>query len=397
MGISILHNTQSVGRKSFGLGQVALNLAKAQTEMGFVSKIWCQDSKEDILWAVESIGISENQIKSYSSVNFARIPYSHAMMSAVKTNGDGFSIIHQHGIWSTCSLVSNSFRKRYRTPIVIAPHGTLQEWALKRSVWKKKLALLAYEKENLKNAACLHATAEAEITNFRDFGLRNPIALIPNGVSEHWLNTSGIAKRFLDHFNLPKDRRILFFLSRITPKKGLPMLLQAIHRVRRDFSDWMLIIAGTDEFDHKKEIESLVEELRLQDMVRLLGPLYDQIKLDAFAASDVFVLPSYSEGAPMAILDCLATGVPVITTKGTPWESLVTFQCGWWVDASVEGLVESLRCMMALSPVRLKDMGKRGKELIRSQYLWSVQAQKTIDLYAWLLGRKSKPDFVISD
>jgi glycosyltransferase involved in cell wall biosynthesis len=159
----------------------------------------------------------------------------------------------------------------------------------------------------------------------------------------------------------------------------------------------MLIIAGKDEFGHKKEIEIIIKNLRLQSMVRFLGPLYGQNKLDAFSASNVFVLPSYSEGSPMVVLDSLAAGVPVITTKMTPWESLVAFKCGWWVDPSVEGLVESLRSMMVLSPGKLKDMGKRGKELVRSQYLWSAQAQKTIDLYEWLLGRKSKPDFVIID
>lgn len=398
MTISILHNTPNVGRESFGLGHVALNLAKAQNEIGCIAKIWCQNEIEDIHGTVASICISEKQIVSFPAIGIASLAYSQAMMCAAKINSDGFNIVHQHGIWTACSQVSNVFRRKHRTPVIIAPHGSLQKWALKRSVLKKKLALLAYENENLQHAACLHATAEAEITDFRDFGLRNPIALIPNGVSEQWLNSSGIAKRFLDHFNLPKDRCIIFFLSRITPKKGLPMLLQAIHRVRCEFAaNWTLVIAGVDEFNHKKEIESLVEKLRLQDLVKLIGPLYDQIKLDAFAASHVFVLPSYSEGAPIIVLESLAAGVPVITTKGTSWENLITYQSGWWVDASVDGLVDALRCMMVLSPMHLEEMGKRGKELVRSQYLWLVQAQKTHDLYAWLLGRKPKPDFVISD
>lgn len=397
MQIHILHNTPLIGRKSFGLGQVALNLVQAQNETGCLAQIWCLDKPEEIRWAVESTGISEKQIVSFQRVGIARLHYSHAMMSAANRNQMEFDIVHQHGIWTACSLTSTIFRRKHKIPIIIAPHGSLEKLPLKKSVWKKKLALIAYENSNLHNASCLHATSEAEVGDFRNFGLKNPIALISNGVSEQSLCSQGIARRFLEDFNLPYDRRILFFLSRITPKKGIPMLLKAIQRLGRGFADWLLVIAGTDEFDHKKEVESLVSELGLNDMVRLLGPLYDQNKRDAFAAANVFILPSYSEGSPMVVLDCMAVGVPVITTKGTPWKSLETFQCGWWVDATVDGLIQALQVMLELSPEQLKVMGRRGKELVKSQYLWTVQARKTIDLYEWLLGRKSKPDFVITN
>ena len=159
--------------------------------------------------------------------------------------------------------------------------------------------------------------------------MKNPIALIDNGVSSKSINDSGVAERFLEQYNLPKNRSILLFLSRITPKKGLPIALQAIHQMRDKLTNWIFVIAGTDEFNHQREIESLVKVLGLGAMIRLVGPLYDQNKLDAFAAADVFILPSYSEGAPMVILDSLAAGVPVLTTKATPWESLIKYQCGW--------------------------------------------------------------------
>ncbi|MRS01692.1 glycosyltransferase [bacterium] len=397
MTISVLHNSPCVGKSSFGLGQVALNLAVAQSQTECFVKVWCQDTAEDIDWACKFSRISKNRIVSFRSGSIKRLFYSPRMISAAKVNTDHFDIIHQHSIWTACSMVSNVFRKRYGIPVVIAPHGALHKWALQRSSWKKKIALFAYENENLQNAACLHATAEAEIDFFRNFGLRNPIALIENGVSMNALEGVGNAKRFIERFNLPGDRRILLFLSRITPQKGLPIMLKAINLIRNEFSNWLFVIGGTDEFNHKKEIESLVKKLNLQDMVHIVEPLYDQIKLDAFAASDAFALPSYSEGAPMVILDSLAAGVPVMTTKGNSWQKLTTYQCGWWADASVDGLVDALRSVIALNPLQLKDMGKRGKELVRSQYLWSVQAQKTHDLYSWLLGRRSKPDFVITD
>ena len=397
MTIRILHNTPGVGKSSMGLGQVALNLAKAQHELGCQAKIWCSGVASDIKWASDFTGINRSQISLFPSVSALNFTFSKAMFDSAKSNKEGFHIVHQHGIWTGCSVITNTFRKRHRMPVVVAAHGSLHKYALERSSWKKKIALLAYENENLRKASCLHATAEAEINDFRNFGLKNPIALIDNGVSSKSINDSGVAERFLEQHNLPKNRRILLFLSRITPKKGLPIALQAICQMRDKLTNWLFVIAGTDEFNHQREIERLVEVLGLGEMIRMVGPLYDQNKSDAFAATDVFILPSYSEGAPMVILDSLAAGVPVLTTKATPWESLIKYQCGWWVSPSIDGLSDALQSASDLSSQQLKEMGMRGKELVRAHYLWSAQAQKSLDLYAWILGKGAKPDFVVSD
>jgi glycosyltransferase involved in cell wall biosynthesis len=393
--LSVLHIVPSIGQTSFGVGQVAVNLAKAQIDQHADSQVWCLDTEDQIDCAVRRTILDRSKIRNFRSFGPARLALSQDMLGAAKLYGGLFDIVHQHGIWTACSQTTNIIREVHRIPIVIAPHGSLQQWALARSPWKKRLALLVYERKNLNKANCLHATAEEEIADFRNYGLSNPIALIPNGVSENWLESEGNSLRFREQYAIPPDHRVLFFLSRITPKKGLPILLEAINRVRNDFGNWLLVIGGTDEFGHLREVKSLVAKLNLQNLVLFTGPLYDQAKRDAFAASDAFVLPSYSEGFPMVILDCLAAGVPVITTKGTPWRRLLDWKCGWWVEASTEGIVEALQEVLFLPKVKLIAMGKRGLELIKSLYMWKAQGSKTLDLYFWLLERQDKPDFVI--
>jgi glycosyltransferase involved in cell wall biosynthesis len=397
MSIKVLHIVPSIGKESFGLGHVPINLAKFSNDLNTDARIWCLDSAEQIDWAIALPGLARDKVTRFHRFPPARLGLSHAMVSAARVDGGDFDIVHQHGIWTACSYVSNTIRRFYRTPTVLAPHGMLHEWALKHSQWKKRLALFAYEHQNLRKAACLHATSETEVSDFRDFGLSNPIAVIPNGASATWLDSHGDGQRFRQKFSIRSDHRILLFLSRITPKKGLPILLHALDRIRNDFSDWQLVIAGSDEFCHLQEVASLVAKLKLENLILFTGPLYDQAKRDAFAASDAFVLPSHSEGAPMVVLDSLATGVPVITTKVTPWKDLETLKCGWWVEATVDGLIKALQGMLASDPEKLKVMGQRGRELVKSQYLWSVQAVKTIGLYEWLLRLKPKPDFVITD
>jgi glycosyltransferase involved in cell wall biosynthesis len=360
MSIRSLQVTIKIGKESTGTGQVAVNLAMALNDLKADARIWCLDLANQIDWAITQSGLARNKVRSFHRFGFSKLGYSAAMLSAAKSDGGNFDVVHQHGIWTACSHISNRLREVHRLPIVIAPHGTLQSWALMRSPWKKRLALLAYERKNLHQAACLHATAEAEVSDFRDYGLSNPIALISNGVSENWLESKGNGIRFRAQHAIPSNRRLLLFLSRITPKKGLPILLESIDSVRNDFSDWLLIIAGTDEFGHLQEVKSLVAKMNLQNLVIFTGPLYEQKKRDAFAASDAFVLPSYSEGSPIVILDCLATGVPVITTKGSPWKRLVDLQCGWWVEANRVGLSQALQDMLSLPKYQLQTMGQRG-------------------------------------
>ncbi|MFZ2360456.1 MAG: glycosyltransferase [Anaerolineae bacterium] len=397
MSIRALHITASIGRGSFGLGQVAVNLAKAQNDLNADARIWCLDSDAQIAWAITLPSLERSTVTAFPCLGPSRLGFGPAMLSAARSDGADVDVVHQHGIWTACSHVSNTLRRVHDTPIVVAPHGSLQKLALKRSPWKKRFALLAYERENLREAACLHATAEAEVSEFRDYGLSNPIAVISNGISETWLASRGDGARFRQKNCIPPDRRLLLFLSRITPIKGLPVLLEALDRVRDDFSNWFLVIAGNDEFGHLQEVESLAKELNLLDLVKFTGPLDDQTKRDAFSASDTFILPSYSEGAPMVVLESLGAGVPVITTKGTPWRSLVDWNAGWWVDISVDGIVQALQTMLSLSRDQLQVMGQRGLDLVRSQYLWSSQGQKAIDLYGWLLGRQARPSFVTID
>jgi glycosyltransferase involved in cell wall biosynthesis len=397
MPIKVLHIVPSIGKESFGLGHVPVNLAKFAKDLNADARIWCLDLADQIDWAVALPGLARNKVRGFRRLRPARLGFSPEMVSAARVDGGDFDIVHQHGIWTACSYVSNTIRRVYRTPTVVAPHGMLHEWTLKHSRWKKRLALFAYERQNLRKASCLHATSETEVADFRDFGLSNPIAVIPNGASATWLDSHGDGRRFCQKFGVLPGRRILLFLSRITPKKGLPILLHALDQIRNDFSGWHLVIAGSDEFNHLQEVESLVAKLKLENLVLFTGPLYDQAKRDAFAASDAFVLPSHSEGSPMVVLDSLATGVPVITTQVTPWKDLEVLKCGWWVEATVDGLIKALQGMLASNPEKLKVMGQRGRELVKSQYLWSVQAVKTIGLYEWLLRLKPKPDFVITD
>ena len=240
--IRVLHVTASIGKESFGLGQVVVNLTKAEDDLTGNAQIWCLNSDDQIAWAINLPGLAREKVSGFPRLTPGRLGISRAMLAAARTNGGAFDVVHQHGIWTACSHVSNTLCRVHGIPTVVAPHGSLQKWALKRSPWKKRLALLAYERENLHQAACLHATAEAEIADFRDYGLANPIAVIPNGISTTWIASQGDGARFREQYGIPLDRRLLLFLSRITPKRGYPFCWKQLTVSAIDFliGSWLL-------------------------------------------------------------------------------------------------------------------------------------------------------------
>lgn len=396
--IKILHNTTTIGKTSFGIGQISVSLAQAQRALNHNVEIWCLDQKENIIWASETHDFPSKFITGFKLVGPKGLWYSPDIKENARLSEKGtFDIIHQHGIWTGASSATLIFSQKKKIKTIIAPHGSLNKWVLNLSGWKKKIALAAYEKKNLRLASCLHATSENEIADFRDFGLKNPIAYIENGIQEKYLSVKGNDKKFRAQFRVENEKRILFYLSRISPKKGLIMLVNAINEIQDDFADWQLIIAGVDEFNHKKDVESLIKQLHLEDSIKILGPLFDQEKNDAFAAAELFILPSYSEGSPMVVLDSLAARVPVITTKAASWSDLEEYNCGWWTDISQSAITIALQEAIKMTNKDLQRMGELGKKLIASKYTWPKLAQKTIRLYDWLLGKGDKPDFVQLD
>ena len=192
-----------------------------------------------------------------------------------------------------------------------------------------------------------------------------------------------------------KKMRMLF-LSQIIPIKGLERLLRIMYKIGiKKFKDWEFLIAGYEDKNHTVFLKKLVLELNLRELVKFVGPKLGDEKIRTFDSTDLFILPTFNENYGIVVAEALARGIPVLTTKGTPWEELNKYNCGFWVDNNEEGIKDALMIVLQTSKSDLKAMGERGKKLIKSKYLWSETTKKTIKLYSWILRAGSKPDFII--
>lgn len=291
-------------------------------------------------------------------------------------------LIHDHGIWLPANHRVARIASRSGTPRVVSVRGMLEPWARNHGRWKKRLAWHLYQRRDLVTAALIHVTCEREAGSVRWAGLRNPLAVIPNGT---------VIPDLLPP-RPPGGRRQALFLSRIHPKKGLPMLLEAWDRFRPE--EWDLVIAGPDEHGHRRELEATVGEWGMAGEVRFTGPVTDAEKWFLYRGADLFVLPTHSENFGIVVAEALAAGVPVITTEGAPWKELATERCGWWTEIGAEPLEEALREAVALSDAERVAMGRRGRTLVQERYGWPKVAERMRDVYAWVLGGGAPPSCV---
>lgn len=299
-------------------------------------------------------------------------------------------VLHNHGIWHPLNHWAALVARKLEIPMVLHLRGMLEPWALAWRSRRKRLALRTYQGRDLDSAALLFATARQEAEGFRRFGLRQPIAVIPNGVELNFATKP----RGQDESGGANRLRKALFLSRIHPVKGLINLLDAWAAL--DSPDWLLQLAGPDEGGHLADVRQRISALGLQDRVEYLGSVDDTHKGAIYEAADLFILPSFSENFGVVVAEALSCGLPVIATRGTPWQGLEQHGCGWWVDPTVDGLVGALRDAAAKEQSELHEMGIRGRVYAR-KFDWENIARQTADVYHWLLGQGERPDCVYLD
>jgi glycosyltransferase involved in cell wall biosynthesis len=308
----------------------------------------------------------------------------------------GLDVVHTHGLWMYPSVVASRWAARSRKPLIVSPHGMLDAWALRNAAWKKRAAGWLFENHHLRQASCLHALNEAEYQAIRNYGLSNPVAIIPNGVglpaAREPLPRPDWAQDLRD------DARILLFLGRLHPKKGLANLLRAWARVPSMRSpNWYLVIAGWDQGGHEAELRHLAEALQLGQRMRLVGPQLDAQKAAILAFADAFILPSYSEGLPMAVLEAWAYRLPVLMTPQCNLPEGFAAGGAMEIAPDADRMAERLAAFLDLPEAERRAMGNRGRRLVEERFDWSAIAAQMSDVYAWILGREEKPACVRVD
>ena len=215
----------------------------------------------------------------------------------------------------------------------------------------------------------------------RAFGLTNPIAVIPNGTNIP-LNENPPPPLWWPH------GRVLLFIGRIHPKKGVAELVEAWALLSRErpsiAKEWRVVIAGWDDGNHQAQIEAAIIRHGLEGKVIMPGPLFGPDKDAALRHAEAFILPSYSEGLPMSVLEAWSFRLPVLMTEACNlpegFEEAAAIQIGTAPDCLAGQLAQALandqECLAAI--------GANGYRLIAERFGWDGIARRHAEVYAWM-------------
>lgn len=305
------------------------------------------------------------RIRSFPGVGPAGAYYNPQLGAAVREETPLADLIHLHGFYTYPMLVGWRAAKRHAKPVVRHAHGILEPWILQRSRTKKAIAHLIFEDSAFSGTALWRALTSAEADQIRKNGGKGEIVIIPTGIDLAPIDAAPRVKT---------ERKTLVFLSRLHKKKGLDLLLPAWQRVQPRFPEWKLAIGGKEEDGTGQWAVDFVRSHDLGQSVEVIGPIPQAGKFAFIKSGSAFVLPSYSEGFSMGILEAMACELPVICTEACHFPEAATSGGGWECAVSVDGVAAALVALMSCGDAELEERGLAARRLAESNYTWDKLA-----------------------
>lgn len=352
-------------RAGGGLQSSVRDLALAlQAHVGckvqFVSNQDSHTPTDSALWAP----ISPRLHRYFGPEQFRFSPGLMADVCMTKTD-----IIQLHGIWMFPGLAIRMRRLLRQTPLIISPHGMLDPWILSRGRWKKSMAMAVYETSNWRAALALRAlnAAEADAISKVMPGCR--IEVIPNGV----YTPSREALVEAETRRTARGLRQFLFLGRLHEKKGVLELLQAWRNVegavRRHGAE--LVIAGWGDGGYPGQVQESVERT---PGARFVGAVFGAAKEQLLWDSTDFLLPSHSEGLPVAVLEACAYGLLPIISEQCNLPELATAGISQRADPDVQSIGAALLRALDIQEPERRQIGSAAQEHVRQRYAWEAIA-----------------------
>ncbi|GIP39897.1 glycosyl transferase family 1 [Paenibacillus sp. J31TS4] len=359
--MKVLHIAWLDNNKSNGVSVIVPGHVKSQCIYSTVALLNC--SKIDIRNKEDVVGYTYFSLDDCPDGNISKI------LGFEKPD-----IVIFHGIYFFYYFRAAKYLIEQSIPYVITPHGSLTNSAQLKKKYKKIVGNFLFFNYFIKNASALQYLTEREKEDSLDFNINSFVCgnAIELGAIEV---TRGLKND--NSFNIS-------YLGRLDPyHKGIDILLEACNRISSFMrgNNIKLFINGPDDNGGRKKIGNIINKYNLEDIVTLGDALYDDQKRKKLCESDLFVLTSRFEGQPLAVLEALSLGVPVLLTPGTNMaDDIEKYKCGWKADFSVDGIAEQIiNAYRARSERELYT--KNALKYIADKYSWSNVSRRAIEEY----------------
>jgi glycosyltransferase involved in cell wall biosynthesis len=283
-------------------------------------------------------------------------------------------VVHLTAVYSFPTIPTLLTCKMLGKPVVWSPLGALQRWEgstlrSRKAVWEQTCRMV------LPHKLTLHLTSKEEAEESLKIFPAVKTAIIPHGIEIPEKTSHTVRNGALR----------LLYIGRIHPKKGIENLLSACDLLQsRSGIEWSLTLAGSGDPLYTESIRARIGEMGDSAKIKMLGEVVGDSKEKLFEEADMVVVPSYTENFGMVVAEALARGVPVIASKGTPWNRVEEIGCGLWVDNDPASLAKAIERMRGMS---VREMGRRGRDWMEREYGWDSKAEAMIEVYRTLLEK----------
>ncbi|MEL6458188.1 MAG: glycosyltransferase [Cyanobacteria bacterium J06621_15] len=304
---------------------------------------------------------------------------SPALINWLFKNVKNYNLVHTHTIFSPLMSLSHWACKYNKIPYVMTPHGMLEPWALSYKASKKYFYYSMFEKSALQKATAVQVLASSEAQQLQSLGFQHSV-VVPNGIHRSEFATLPKPEIFYQKYPETREKKLILFLGRIDPKKGLNLLAPAFAKVKNQFPQTHLIVAGPDNIGFLATVKNYFKQVGCLDSVTFTGMLQGSIKQAALAAANLYVAPSYSEGFSMSVLEGMASELPCVITTGCNFPEAATAKAVSEVDINSDAIADAL-IEFLVNPQKAKKIGERARYFIFQNYTWEKAAKKLSQVY----------------
>lgn len=310
--------------------------------------------------------------------------YRRGLPSRIRALAQQHDAVIIHGTWQYHAFATWRALQGSGIPYFVYTHGMLDPW-FKRTYPLKHLKKWAYwpwaDYRVLRDAqAVLFTTEEERLLARQSFWLYKANELVVGyGTSAPPADVEHQRQAFLQRFPQLRGQRILLFLSRIHPKKGVDMLVEAFAAVSQADPRLQLVIAGPDQVGWQDALQQRATELGIAERITWPGMLSGELKWGAFRCAELFCLPSHQENFGIVVAEALACGLPVAIAEPVNIAAEVKNAGAGLVQAdTVTGTTEALMQWLAIAPEHQQRMGVRGEQLFREQFDFASVARNLL-------------------
>ena len=318
----------------------------------------------------------ENLRKYVPGVTPPVVPYR--MPAVAKREVAQFDVIHIHDHRTLLTVIASHYARKYGVPYVLQAHGALPDDT--GSARMKQVFDILWAKKVILGAAGVIALNETEAERYRNLGVEaGRIAIIPNGIDLAGYSDLPIRGRFRATWGIDDAAKVVLYLGRLDPTKGIDLLIRSFGDLRREFDDAILMLVGGD-MGHNDEFRQRIRSLDLDDRVIFTGFVSAEEKMAAFTDADVFVTPSFT-GFPITFLEACLCKTPIVTTGYGDTLGWIDNAVGFNTAYTSEALAGAIGRLLSDDALRTR-FGEQAKDLIRTRYNWPAIVHEIEALYA---------------